>query len=492
MSRSSYLKPDTIALHTGYVPESDYGSRAVPIYQTTSYVFESVADGSALFNVEQGGHIYSRITNPTVAVLEQRIAALEGGTGAICTASGMSALFASFITLCSAGDHIVSATQIYGSTATLLRHTMKRLNIECTFIPINDEKALRGAIQTNTKLVFCESIGNPGLEVADIPQISRIANESGLPLVVDATFATPSLCCPIDHGANIVVHSLTKWIGGHGLAVAGVVVDGGNFDWQARAFFQPKNTPMIVPTAYVTHGLLDAYDLFKDSKLLEVAISATDFIAKDLNKIKQEDQFAFSYSPLDNTVVFNASLMASQVLARVESYTGDDKYRDDASRSLHNCIKYQNNDGSWTYGTKPYHQWIDNFHTGYNLECIADYIKFSGESIDSKVLENGANYYLDTFFDNAGRYKYYSDTLFPLDINNAAQLIVTLSKLGKLESNLYLVNNVLDWSIANMQHKKGYFYYQKHRFYNIKIPYMRWSQAWMFYALSIYIKEIGK
>jgi len=267
---------------------------------------------------------------------------------------------------------------------------------------------------------------------------------------------------------------------------------GYNFDWQARAFFQPKNTPMIVPTAYVTNGLLDAYDLFKDSKLLEVAISATDFIAKDLNKIGQNDLYAFSYSPLNKTVVFNASLMASQVLARVQSYTGDQKYMEDASSSVHNCIKYQNDDGSWTYGTKPYHQWIDNFHTGYNLECIADYIKFSGESIDSKVLENGTNYYLDTFFDNTGRYKYYSDTLFPLDINNAAQLIVTLSKLGKLESNLHLVNNVLDWTIGNMQHKKGYFYYQKHRYYIIKIPYMRWSQAWMFYALSIYLKEIFK
>jgi len=266
---------------------------------------------------------------------------------------------------------------------------------------------------------------------------------------------------------------------------------GYNFDWQARAFFQPKNTPMIVPTAYVTNGLLDAYDLFKDSKLLEVAISATDFITKDLNRIGQDDLFAFSYSPLDDAVIFNASLMASQVLARVESYTGDHKYRDEASKSLHNCIEYQNDDGSWTYGTKPYHQWIDNFHTGYNLECIADYIKFSGERIDSKVLEIGTNYYLDTFFDNTGKYKYYSDRLYPLDINNAAQLIVTLSKLGKLESNLYLVNNVLDWSIANMQHKKGYFYYQKHRFYNVKIPYMRWSQAWMFYALSIYLKEIN-
>jgi len=266
---------------------------------------------------------------------------------------------------------------------------------------------------------------------------------------------------------------------------------GYNFDWQARAFYQPKNTPMIVPTAYVANGLLDAYDLLKDSKFLEVAISATDFIAKDLNKIEQDDLFAFSYSPLDNTMVFNASLMASQVLARVESYTGDHKYSDDASRSVHNCINFQNDDGSWAYGTKPYHQWVDNFHTGYNLECIADYIKFSGERIDSKVIENGVNFYLDTFFDKTGRYKYYSDTLYPLDINNAAQLIVTLSKLGKLEPNLHLVNNVLDWTIGNMQNNKGYFYYQKHRLYNIKIPYMRWSQAWIFYALSIYLSEVS-
>lgn len=243
MSRSSYLKPDTIALHSGYVPESDHGSRAVPIYQTTSYVFESVSTGSSLFNVEQGGHIYSRITNPTVAVLEQRIAALEGGTGAICTASGMSALFSTFITLCSSGDHIISATQIYGSTATLLRHTISRLGIDCSFVPINDEAALGDAIQPNTKLIFCESIGNPGLEVADIPQIAQIASDAGIPLVVDATFATPSLCCAIDHGANIVVHSITKWIGGHGLAVGGAIVDGGSFDWQASGRFPELTEP---------------------------------------------------------------------------------------------------------------------------------------------------------------------------------------------------------------------------------------------------------
>jgi O-acetylhomoserine (thiol)-lyase len=250
MSRSSYLKPDTIALHSGYVPESDHGSRAVPVYQTTSYVFESVSEASSLFNVEQGGHIYSRITNPTVAVLEQRIAALEGGSGAVCTASGMSALFVTFVTLCSAGDHIVSSAQIYGSTATLLRHTLKRFGISCSFVPINDEQALRDAIQENTKLVFCESIGNPGLEVADLPKISAIANEMGLPVVIDATFATPALCRPIDFGANVVVHSVTKWMGGHGVAIGGAIVDGGNFDWEKSGRF-----PELIEPYAPFHGI---------------------------------------------------------------------------------------------------------------------------------------------------------------------------------------------------------------------------------------------
>jgi O-acetylhomoserine (thiol)-lyase len=243
MGRSSYYHPDTIALHSGYVPEGDHGSRAVPIYQTTSYVFDSVDDASSLFNVEEGGHIYSRISNPTVAVLEQRLAALEGGSGAICTASGMSALFTTFITLCSAGDHIVSSGQIYGSTATLLRHTLKRLGIETTFVSINDQGALEGAIRANTKMVFCESIGNPGLEVANLPQISSIARQHGLPVVVDATFAPPGLCNTIESGANVIVHSATKWIGGHGAAVGGVVIDGGNFDWEASGRFPELTEP---------------------------------------------------------------------------------------------------------------------------------------------------------------------------------------------------------------------------------------------------------
>ncbi len=231
MTKSSYFKPSTIALHTGYVPESDHGSRAVPIYQTTSYAFESVAQASSLFNVEQGGHIYSRISNPTVAVLEQRLAALEGGAGAICTASGMSALFSTFITLCSSGDHIVASSQLYGSTATTLRHTLNRLGITCDFIPINAPDKLQAAIKPRTKLVFCESISNPGMEVSDLRQISKIANAAGVPVVVDATFATPILNRPLEHGANIVVHSITKWIGGHGTAIGGCIIDGGNFNW---------------------------------------------------------------------------------------------------------------------------------------------------------------------------------------------------------------------------------------------------------------------
>ena len=243
MSRSSFYQPDTVALHSGYVPESDHGSRAVPIYQTTSYVFESVSDASSLFNVEQGGHIYSRISNPTVAALEQRIAALEGGSGAICTASGMSALFTTFITLCSAGDHIVSSSQIYGSTATLLRYTLKRLGIETTFVSINDAGAVSQAIQPNTKMVFCESIGNPGLEAADLPQISEIANAQGVPVVVDATFATPALTRSFESGANVVVHSITKWMGGHGAAIGGAIVDGGNFDWGKAGRFPELTEP---------------------------------------------------------------------------------------------------------------------------------------------------------------------------------------------------------------------------------------------------------
>lgn len=251
MPNASFFSPETIALHSGYQPEPQYGSRAVPIYQTTSYAFTDGAEGAALFNLEQGGHIYSRITNPTVAVLEQRLAALEGGVGCICTASGMSALFTTFVTLCSSGEHIVSAAQIYGSTATLLRHTLKRFGISVSFVDINNKSAVEAAIQANTKLLFCESIGNPGLDIADLPQLAAIAQQCALPLVVDATFATPVLCKPLDLGANIVVHSLTKWIGGSGNALGGAIIDGGNFNWGTTQ----RSFPTITEDYAPFHGL---------------------------------------------------------------------------------------------------------------------------------------------------------------------------------------------------------------------------------------------
>ena len=255
MSDSSFFALETIALHSGYQPEPTHGSRAVPIYQTTSYAFKDVAHGAALFNIEQGGHIYSRMTNPTVAVLEQRLAALEGGVACVCTSSGMSALFTTFASLCSAGDHIVAASQIYGSTTTLLRYTLKRLGIETTFVSVNDHTQISAAVRDNTKLFFCESIGNPGLDIADIPSLSKLAEQHSIPLVVDATFATPALCNPISHGAHIVVHSLTKWIGGSGNAIGGAIVDGGNFDWSARLGSNKRKFPTLAEPYEPFHGI---------------------------------------------------------------------------------------------------------------------------------------------------------------------------------------------------------------------------------------------
>lgn len=251
MPTASFFAPETVALHSGYRPESQYGSRAVPIYQTSSYAFTDGAAGAALFNLEQGGHIYSRISNPTVAVLEQRLAALEGGVGCVCTASGMSALFTTFLSLCSAGDHIVAAAQIYGSTATLLRHTLPRFGIKTSFVDINDHAAIADAIQPNTKLLFCESIGNPSLDIADLPNLAALTQQQALPLVVDATFATPALAKSIDLGANLVIHSLTKWIGGSGNALGGAIIDAGNFNWgtSQRAF------PTITENYAPFHGL---------------------------------------------------------------------------------------------------------------------------------------------------------------------------------------------------------------------------------------------
>lgn len=234
---------DTLSLHAGQHPDPVTGSRAVPIYQTTSYVFQDADHAAALFNLERAGHIYTRISNPTIAVLEERLAALENGVGAVCTASGMAALHLAIATLLNAGDHIVASASLYGGTINLLTHTLPRFGITTTFVKPRDLDGIKAAIKPNTKLVIGETIGNPGLEVLDIPAVSKIAHDAGIPLLIDNTFATPYLARPIEMGADIVMNSITKWIGGHGIAIGGVIVDGGHFDWEKSGKFPTLTTP---------------------------------------------------------------------------------------------------------------------------------------------------------------------------------------------------------------------------------------------------------
>lgn len=234
---------DTLSLHAGQHPDPATGSRAVPIHQTTSFVFQDAEHAAQLFNLERAGHIYSRISNPTVAVLEERVAALEGGVGAVATASGQAALTLAITTLMGQGGHIVASSSLYGGSINLLAHTLPRFGITTSFVPPRDHVALRAAIRPETRLVIGETIGNPGLEVLDIPAVAAIAHNAGVPLLIDNTFATPFLCRPLELGADLVVHSLTKWMGGHGIAIGGAVVDGGRFDWRASGKFPTLTEP---------------------------------------------------------------------------------------------------------------------------------------------------------------------------------------------------------------------------------------------------------
>ena len=224
---------DTLALHAGAAPDPTTGARAVPIHLTTSFVFESSDHAASLFNLERAGHVYSRLSNPTNAVLEQRVAALEGGIGAIATASGQAALHLAIATLMGAGSHIVASTALYGGSHNLLHYTLRRFGIDTTFVPPGDIDGWRAAVRPNTKLFFGETVGNPGLEVLDIPTISALAREAGVPLLVDSTLTSPWLMKPLEHGADLVYHSATKFLSGHGTVIGGVVVDGGSFDWNS-------------------------------------------------------------------------------------------------------------------------------------------------------------------------------------------------------------------------------------------------------------------
>ena len=262
---------------------------------------------------------------------------------------------------------------------------------------------------------------------------------------------------------------------------------GYNFDWQAKAFFQPRYTPTVVATTFAGYALLDAFDITGDENLRQNALEIAGFILNDLNRTYDDDgDFAFSYSPLDHTRVFNATLLGSRMLSRLYHYSGNGKYLDAARKSVAFCCKHQKPDGSWAYSTLPYHQWIDNFHTGYNLECIAEYQKYSGDDTFRENLERGFRYYIDTFFTKEGIPRYYSQAVFPVDVHATAQLIVTLCRLGKCDGYHDTAAKVLGWTIRNMQAADGHFYYQKHRHYTIRAPYMRWTQAWMFYGMSLW------
>ena len=252
MADAKFLKPDTLALHAGQHPDPVTGARAVPIYQTTSYVFRDVDHAASLFNLEVGGHIYSRISNPTVAVFEERVAALEEGSGALGVASGQAALHIAIATLMGQGGHIVASTSLYGGTRNMLGLTLPRFGIETTFVNPRDHDGFRKAITPATRLVLGETIGNPGGEVLDIPAVADIAHAAKIPLLVDNTFASPVLCDntvtplllrPIEHGVDIVIYSTTKFIGGHGVAIGGVIVESGRFDWEASGKFPTLTEP---------------------------------------------------------------------------------------------------------------------------------------------------------------------------------------------------------------------------------------------------------
>ena len=246
---------DTRSIHAGQRPDPYTGSRAVPIFQTTSYVFEDAESASAYFNLQEYGNTYSRIMNPTVATFEERVASLEGGAGAVAFASGLAAQAAALFTMLQPGDHIVASRALYGGTVTQLKHLMRKLSVDLTFVDPDDRDAWRGAVRENTKVFHAETIGNPGGNVLDIEAVATIAHENGLPLMIDSTFTTPYLCRPMDWGADIVVHSATKFLGGHGTSIGGVVAEAGTFNWSNGRY------PVVADPSPAYHGL-EFYETF--------------------------------------------------------------------------------------------------------------------------------------------------------------------------------------------------------------------------------------
>ena len=255
MGQLENLRLETLAVHGGQEPDPTTGARAVPIYQTTSYNFQNTDHAQRLFALEEPGNIYTRIMNPTTDVLEKRIALLEKGVGALALSSGMAAITLSILNIAGAGDHIVAATDLYGGTYNLFSATLPNYGIEVTFVDPSDPENFHQAIRPNTKALYGEIIGNPSLNILDIEAVAAVAHSAGIPLIVDSTFATPYVCRPIEWGADIVVHSATKWIGGHGTSIGGLVIDGGNFDWNSEKF------PGFIQPDESYHGIRYAQDI---------------------------------------------------------------------------------------------------------------------------------------------------------------------------------------------------------------------------------------
>lgn len=264
---------------------------------------------------------------------------------------------------------------------------------------------------------------------------------------------------------------------------------GYNFDWQARRlFFFLKGTPTVVATSFGTAALVDAYEITKDEKYLNLALSTAKFVLNDLHRTQTQDGFLFSYSPLrGNDTVYNASLLGTKLLSLCYFFTRDPSQLEAARKSASACSAAQNSDGSWYYGKLDVQKWIDSFHTGYNLEALYTYQRMTGDNSFSGSLEKGFEFYINNFFLHDGTPKYFYNKTHPVDIHCPAQFIITLCRTGKLEGNKVIAEKVIEWTISNMQDKSGYFYYQKNKLFTNKISYMRWSNAFMFNALSLYL-----
>lgn len=264
---------------------------------------------------------------------------------------------------------------------------------------------------------------------------------------------------------------------------------GYNFDWQNRVFFQPNNTPTVVATSFVADALFEAYEVTSEELFLRHALSACEFVINDLNRYESPSELIFSYSPLDNSKVYNASLLGARLLSRGYTYTKNNHFRLLAEKAVSTVVSRQGKDGSWIYGEAYVQGWRDSFHTGFNLECIYEIGNYLETDKYLKSFEDGFTYYKNNFFSASGIPKYYHNETYPVDIHSPAQFIATLVRTKLLEENRMLASKTLNWTIRNMYSRKGFFYYQKRRYFTSKISYIRWSQAWMFYALSEYLHE---